>query len=108
MKMHPKILEASTLYFDYFIENRGLDRFKKEVLDEFKRGKKSVIWLKNVLCELAEKHDGFGPEDWDFFWHDLCHNENGEFVGYELLFQMRLAVSDLYRQKYKKKLTVMV
>lgn len=103
MKMHPKILEASTLYFNDFVENRGLTRFKKEVLDEFKRGTKSVFWLKNVLCQLAENNEGFGPKDWDSFWHDLSHNENGEFVGYELLFQMRLALSDLYRQKVEEK-----
>lgn len=102
MKMHPKILEASDLYFNDFVKNRGLTRFKKEVLDEFRRGTKSVFWLKNVLCQLAENNEGFGPNEWDSFWHDLSHNENGEFVGYELLFQMRLTLSDLYRQKEEK------
>jgi len=73
------------------------------VLDELRRGTKSSFWLKDILCQLAEKHEGFGPNDWDSFWHDLCHNENGEFVGYELIFQMRLAFSDLYRQNTKEK-----
>jgi len=102
MKMHPKILEASTLYFNYFVENKGLRRFKNEVLNELARGTKSSFWLKDIFCQLAEKYEGFGPDDWDSFWHDLCHDENGDFRGYELIFQMRLALSDLYRHKAKE------
>ena len=106
MKMNPKILEAARLYFNDYVENRGLKRFRKEVLDEFKRGTKHIYWIKNVMCDLSERHDGFGPDDWDTFWHDLCHDEYGNFVGYELLFQMRLALSDLYRMKIKENTTI--
>ena len=99
VKMNPNILNAAHLYFNDYVENRGLKRFKKDVLDEFKSGTKHVYWIKNVMCDLSERHEGFGPDYWDSFWHDLCHDESGNFVGYELLFQMRLALSDLYRKK---------
>jgi CRISPR-associated protein Cst1 len=99
MKMNPKIMEAANLYFNYYVEYRGLKRFKKDVLDEFKNGTKNVFWIKNMMCDLSERYEGFGPNDWDSFWHDLCHDEHGNFVGRELLFQMRLALSDLYRMK---------
>ncbi|MDD2666686.1 MAG: hypothetical protein PHD13_04350 [Methanocellales archaeon] len=102
MKMNPKILEAARLYFNDYVEDRGLKRFKKDVLDEFKRGTKNVYWIENVMCNLSERHEGFGPDDWDIFWHDLCHDEYGNFVGYELLFQMRLALADLYRRKLQE------
>jgi len=106
VKMNPKVLEASHLYFNDYVENRGLKRFKKDVLDEFKSGTKHVYWIKNVMCDLSERHEGFGPDGWDNFWHDLCHDENGNFAGYELLFQMRLALTDLYRKKMQENITM--
>ena len=106
MKMKPEILKAAHLYFNDYVENRGLKRFKKEVLEEFKGGKKHVYWIKNVMCDLSERHEGFGPADWDSFWHDLCHDEYGNFVGYELLFQMRLALADQYRKKTQENITI--
>ncbi len=106
MKMNPKILEAAHLYFNDYVEDRGLKRFRKEILDEFKRGAKHIYWIKNVMCDLSERHVGFGPDDWDRFWHDLCHDEYGNFVGYELLFQMRLALADLYRKKIQENMMI--
>lgn len=102
MKIHPKIVEASTLYFNYFVENKGLTRFKKEVLDELRQGTKLIAWLKSVLCDLAENNEGFTPYDWDGFWEALCHDKNGKFVGYELVFQMRLVLSDLYGRRMRE------
>lgn len=99
MKMNPRIREAANLYFNDYVENRGLKRFKKDVLDEFKNGNINLSWLKYVFCTLSERYQGFGPNDWDDFWHDLCHDESGNYAGHELLFQMRLALSDLYRIK---------
>lgn len=106
MKMKPEILEAAHLYFNDYVENHGLKRFKKEVLEEFKSGKKHVYWIKNVMCDLSERHEGFGPADWDSFWHELCHDEYGKFVGYELLFQMRLALADQYRKEIQGNITI--
>ena len=106
MKMNPTILEAAHLYFSDYVKDRGLKRFKKDVLEEFKSGKKHVYWIKNVMCDLSERHVGFGPDDWDSFWHDLCHDEYGNFVGYELLFQMRLALADQYRKETQGNITI--
>ena len=106
MKMNPKILEAAYLYFNDYVENRDMKRFKNEVLEEFRRGTKHVYWIKDVMCDLSERHEGFGPDDWDSFWHDLCHDAYGNFVGYELLFQMRLALADQYRKKIQGNITI--
>jgi CRISPR-associated protein Cst1 len=99
MKMNPIIMEAATLYFNDYCVDYGLKRFKKDVLDEFKHGRIHINWFRSMMCRLSEKHEGFGPEDWNDTWHDLCHDEKGNFVGYELLFQLRLVFSDLYRVK---------
>lgn len=99
-------MEAAYLYFNDYVENRGLKRFKKEVLEEFKSGGKHVYWIKNVMCDLSERHEGFGPTEWDSFWHELCHDEYGKFVGYELLFQMRLALADQYRKRIQENITI--
>lgn len=106
MKMKPEILEAAHLYFNDYVENRDMKRFKNEVLEEFRRGTKHVYWIKDVMCDLSERHEGFGPDDWDSFWHDLCHDEYGNFIGYELLFQMRLALADLYRNKIQENMMI--
>ncbi len=103
MKLHPKIKEAAELYFNDYVETRGIKKFKKDILDEFKRNSHDLTRLQNILLSLCEKHEGFGPEEWDSFWHDLSHDENGNFRGYDLLFQFRLILTELYRQNITKK-----
>ena len=103
MKMHPKIKEAAELYFNDYIDSKGIKRFKKEVLEDMKRNPSYLPRLQNILLSLCEKHEGFGPDDWDNFWHDLSHDENGNFKGYDLMFQFRLMLTDLYRKEMKNR-----
>jgi CRISPR-associated protein Cst1 len=95
MLTHPKIIEASKLYFQDYVAQRGIERFKHDVLDRFRNGKiGGVYWLREVFASLAEKYDHFTYADWDEFVLD----ENGNPQATELLFQMRLACANLYRE----------
>ena len=101
MKVHRKIREAADLFFNDYIKEKGLKRFKKEVLEEMKR-ENPIHRFQNILLRLCEKHEGFGPADWDSFWHDLSHDENGNFKGYEFMFQFRLVLTEIYRNEIQK------
>ena len=99
--MHPQITQASALYFSDYVDRRGIERFKRDILDRFDRGEIGLLWLRDLFVRLAQKYEGFTLGDWDEFVHD----EDGRPVAYELLFQMRLALANLYRQYLKNKET---
>lgn len=92
--VHPKIEQASKLYFDTYVQNNGLEKFKRNVLDRLARGKLSVPWLRERFFLLAEEYEGFDYGTWDEF---VC-DENGKPQAFELLFQMRLQLANLYRE----------
>lgn len=92
---HPLIDRAAAAYGDWYIENRGIERLKKDILGRFERGELRLGWLKEVFARLAETDEGFDVEDWDEFIHD----SDGNDVTDELLFQMRLRLANLYRQR---------
>ena len=101
VKPHPLIKKASELYFnDYvYVEKRGLERFHRDILEEFKRGALKRKWLEGIFSRLAEKgYTGFTIED----WNEFCCDEEGNPVLYELLFQMRLNLANLYGNKKKE------
>lgn len=99
VKPHPLIKKASELYFNDYVERRGLERFHKNILKDFKRGALKRKWLEGVFLRLAEKGcNEFNVENWDEF----CCDEEGNPVLYELLFQMRLNLSNLYGNKKKE------
>jgi hypothetical protein len=50
-------------------------------------------WLQDVFCDMAEKHPEFELGEWDEF---VC-DEEGRPAPYELLFQIRLRLANLYR-----------
>lgn len=90
---HPKIVEIARLYFQHYLERRHLKDFKRDVLDQFRRGKLGMNWLRNVFANLAEKHPDYQFGDWD----DLVLDDYGRPQATELLFQMRLELANLYR-----------
>ncbi len=92
--VHPKIEEASSLYFEDYVAGRGIERFKKDVLDRFSHNEIDVRWLRDKFALLAEKHQDFDYGDWDDF---VC-DENGKPQAWELLFQMRIRLANLYRE----------
>lgn len=91
---HPKIPLIAEEYF----YRRGPKRVKN-LLDLLRRGKAGLPWLRDIFCEMAETHPEFELGEWDEF---VC-NEDGRPVPYELLFQIRLRLANLYRQSQTKK-----
>jgi len=100
-----KIMAFAELYFNYYVSDskglkRGIDRFKKDILDNFKDF--GEFKLREAFAKLAEIYDR--PDfkfDYDG-WLDFITDDEGNKKIYELLFQLRLAFAELYRE-YKKR-----
>lgn len=95
MKPHPKIKQMARLYFDDYLARKGIESLERNIIDGFQRtNPNGVQWLRDVYLRLAKDCPGFTLEDWDEFVQD----ENGQPQAYELLFQMRLELANLYRE----------
>ncbi|MGE5632876.1 MAG: hypothetical protein ACM3TR_17550 [Caulobacteraceae bacterium] len=75
---------AGAIYNSYLNE-KGSDRFKREILGKMRLGKISNSWLANEFVKLSEMNEGFNYE----LWSQLCIDEDKIYTK-ELLFQMRL------------------
>lgn len=66
------------------------------MLEGFRNNKIRDFDLQNWFCNLAEitGKEGYTLDSWD----DLCRDENGINNTYELRFQLRLELANLYRQ----------
>ena len=90
-KLDPKIKCFSELYFNDFVKEKGIDRFKKERLNDISYLKSK--WLEGAFARLAEKYD----------CEELKFDYDGwvEFKGdgiFELFYQIRLTFAELYRK----------
>ena len=85
---HPKVTAIADEYF----RTRPRKRIKN-VLDRMARRDIGLRWLQDIFCEMAEKHPEFELGEWDEF---VC-DEDGRPIPYELLFQIRLRLANLYR-----------
>jgi hypothetical protein len=94
----PTTHEKVPLIADAYFHSRSLKKIKS-VLDRMSHGKAGLPWLREIFCEMAESHREFELGDWDEF---VC-NEDGRPVPYEVLFQIRLRLANLYRQSSEKK-----
>ncbi len=95
MFTHPKVKQFASDVFDYYRQHIGLEKFQKRILDGFRRGQITNDRLQRWFCDLAELgYAGYTCEEWD----DLCRDENGNDVTYEVRFQLRLELSNLYAQ----------
>ncbi|MCL4497886.1 MAG: hypothetical protein M1412_06520 [Deltaproteobacteria bacterium] len=91
-----KIKDFAKDVFDWYVEKNGEDKFKRKILDGFKNDKIGNFVLQDWFCNLAEitGKEGYTLDSWD----DLCRDENGINNTYELRFQLRLELTNLYRQ----------
>ncbi len=82
--------------FDWYVKKNGEDKFKRKILDGFRNNKIRDFDLRDWFCNLAEitGKEGYTLDSWD----DLCRDENGINNTYELRFQLRLELANLYRQ----------
>lgn len=95
MGPHPKIKQAALLYFQDALTSKGVKRFEKDILDNFRRTNSNPVeWLREVFIRLAKDHQEFTYGDWD----DFVLDENGKPQTGELIFQMRLELANLYRE----------
>jgi hypothetical protein len=84
--------------FDDYINRKGLERFHRDILLRFHRDELGLYWFKKKLT--ASRLDGIMPytdEEWEKFLTD----DEGRSIKFERLFQLRLALSNLYRLKLK-------
>ncbi|MBI5181338.1 MAG: hypothetical protein HZA06_00315 [Nitrospirae bacterium] len=79
--------------FDFYQKERGIKFIKRNILEAFKKGEVVTYDLQRWFVNLAEIKDGYTNEAWD----DLCRDENGNNVTYEVRFQFRLEMANLYR-----------
>ena len=85
---HPKIIKIAETY-------RTADPKRiRSLLDRMTQRKIGVRWLQDKFCQLAMEHEDWELGDWDDF---VC-DEEGNVVAFELLFQIRLYLSNLYRE----------
>jgi CRISPR-associated protein Cst1 len=104
MFTNPKIKSFANDVFEMYMERRGgsdtrrgLEWIKKNILDNFSRGRINQTYLRSWFNQLAEKPDkeNYANEDFDA----LCRDDWGNLVVGELLFQTRLELANLYRRK---------
>lgn len=82
--------------FDWYTQRHGVDKFKKTILDGFRGDRIKDTELQRWFCNLAEipSKENYTNEAWD----ELCRDEDGRNRTYELRFQLRLELANLYRQ----------
>lgn len=77
---------ASTI-FSSFVKDKGIDRFRNEVLDGLSHERIGIGWLRNRFANLAQEYDGFTYDAWKY----ICVSyENGYESLYDLLFIFRI------------------
>lgn len=86
--------------FEGYVEKHGEAKFKRVILDGFRNNKIKDQHLQQWFCNLAEipGKEKYTNEAWD----DLCRDENGTNRVYEVRFQLRLELANLYRQYITK------
>jgi hypothetical protein len=99
MKPRKDIKQIAQMYFDHWIgpDGKGIARFDREIFRGWNKNHgrdQGIAWLRQVFVELALKSPGFEIEDWDLFVQD----EEGHPWPMELVFQMRLALANIYRE----------
>lgn len=92
-KRKSEVSRIAALILLEYVRERGLERFRSDVLEQMKHRKITVYWLRRQFLLLAERYEGFTYRD----WKKLCVlNDGREFVD-ELLFQMRLLWTEWIR-----------
>jgi len=103
MFTHPKVKQFAADVFDFYQKHIGLEKFQQRILNGFRRGEITNNRLRGWFIDLAERgYDGYTNEAWD----DLCRDENGNDVTFEVRFQVRLELANLYANATDAGLTI--
>lgn len=84
--MLEKVRFVAFKIFEYYVRERGTDRFRRDVLGRVERGKLDSYWLRSQFTILARKTDGFTIPT----WRAVCYSEDSRSTLSEFLFQCRL------------------
>jgi CRISPR-associated protein Cst1 len=82
--------------FSQYVQQRGLERFHRDVLLRVRRKEIGLSWFRHRLTleDKTVSSPHLSDEDWEGFLKD----ENGHSYTEERLFQMQLVVANLYRE----------
>lgn len=83
--------------FARYTEQRGLNRFHRDVLARLRRKEIGLGWFKHRITNTDGKPSQpalFSGDEWESFLRD----ENGRLLAGERLFQMHLLFANLYRE----------
>jgi len=94
----PKAQDVSALAYIIYtkdVQAYGAERLKKRI-DQIKRPDVGLVWLRNQFTSLAEKYAGLSYAQWE----KLVKDARGALSVAELLFQLRLLLTQfLYQQE---------
>lgn len=93
MFTHPLVKIFAQDTFEYYKKEKGIRFIKRNILEAFKKGDVATSDLQRWFINLAEIKKGYTNEAWD----DLCRDDNGNNITYEVRFQFRLEITNLYR-----------
>jgi len=86
------LIEA--IFIDYI--RRGLERFHRDILLRLRRKEIGLFWFKEKLTkQISENVQPLTEEEWEHFLVD----DEGQSAKTERLFQLHLALANLYRVK---------
>ncbi len=83
---------VDVMFTDY-IDRRGIDRFHRDVLIRLHRGEIGLFWFREKLTK--QDHQPLSEEEWE----DFLVDDEGQSIRAERLFQLHLALANLYRMK---------
>ncbi|GEM_PF-2375996 len=85
--------------FNYHINERGLDRFHRDVLQRLRVKEIGLFWFQEKLTKgWNESTKPLSKKEWDEFLID----DDGQNIKSERLFQLHLFVANLYRKRLKE------
>jgi len=89
---------VEAIFMDY-MENRGIDRFYRDILLRLRRGDMGLTWFKKRLTDkISDKLEPVALDEWEEFLVDI----EGKSIKSERLFQLHLILANNYRLNNKK------
>lgn len=88
-RIYGLVNETASSIFRKCVDERGIDRFVRDVLAPLERGKLGARWLRVQFLKLARERPGFDYRT----WMSLCHPDEKWTLG-ELYFQYRILWSN--------------
>jgi len=83
--------------FSQYVQARGLQRFRRDILARLRRKEIGVYWVRRLLNNKRYISSGFQPLS-ETAWDAFLRDEEGRPCAGERLFQMQLMLANLYRE----------